>query len=68
MLQLGGIYAPMDCELNEMVSKIFRTGAAIYTPVVVARSIVTNRPNCEFRIPLRRLAETACEDVAPNFG
>jgi hypothetical protein len=38
----------------EVVSKTFRTGAAIYTAVVVARSTGTNRPNCEFQV-LRRL-------------
>jgi hypothetical protein len=42
----------------EVVSKIFRTGAAIYTAVVVARSTGPNRPNCEFRDLLRRFAAT----------
>jgi hypothetical protein len=36
-----------------------RTGDAIYTAVVVARSIVPNRPNCEFRVLLWRFAATA---------
>jgi hypothetical protein len=44
---------------NEVVSKIFRTGAAIYTALVVARSTGPNRPNCEFRVLLRRFAATA---------
>jgi hypothetical protein len=43
----------------EVVSKIFRTGAAIYTEVVVARSTGPNRPNCEFRVLLQRFAATA---------
>jgi hypothetical protein len=34
----------------EVVSKIFRTDAAIYTEVAVARSTGSNRPNCEFRV------------------
>jgi hypothetical protein len=42
-----------------VVTKIFRTGAAIYTPVVVARSTVPNWPNCEFRVLLRNFAATA---------
>jgi hypothetical protein len=41
------------------VSKIFRTGAAIYGAVVVARSTDTNRPNREFRVLLRRFVVTA---------
>jgi hypothetical protein len=36
----------------EVLSKIYRIGAAIYTAVVVARS-------CEFRVLLRRFAATA---------
>jgi hypothetical protein len=43
----------------EVVYKIFRTGAAIYTAVVVARSTGPNRPNCEFRVLLRSFAATA---------
>jgi hypothetical protein len=39
----------------EVVSKIFRTGAAIYTAVVVARSTGPKRPNCEFWVLLRLL-------------
>jgi hypothetical protein len=39
-----------------MLSKIFRTGAAIYTAVVVAQRICPNWSNCEFRV-LRRLRE-----------
>jgi hypothetical protein len=31
-----------------VVSEILRTGTAIYTAVVVARSIGSNRPKCEF--------------------
>jgi hypothetical protein len=46
-------------ERNEVVSKIFRNGAAIYTAVVVARGTDPNRPNCEFRFLLRRFAATA---------
>jgi hypothetical protein len=33
-------------------SKIFRTGAAIYTTVVVARNTCPKRPNCVFRVVL----------------
>jgi hypothetical protein len=44
---------------HEVVSKIFRTGAVIYTAVVVARSTGPNRPNCGFRVLLRRFAATA---------
>jgi hypothetical protein len=43
----------------EVVSKIFRTGAAIYTAVVVARSASPNTPNGEFRVLLRRFAAIA---------
>jgi hypothetical protein len=43
----------------EVVSKIFRTGAATYTPVVVARNTGPNRPNCEFRVLLRCFVVTA---------
>jgi hypothetical protein len=43
----------------EVVSKIFRAGAAIYAALVVARSTVPNRPNCEFRVLLLRFAATA---------
>jgi hypothetical protein len=45
----------------EVVSKIFRTGAATYTAVVVARSTGPNRSYCEFRVLLRRFAATACK-------
>jgi hypothetical protein len=45
--------------LYEVESKIFRTGAAINTAVVVARSTGPNRPNCEFRVLLRHFAVTA---------
>jgi hypothetical protein len=41
-----------DPAVYEVVSKIFRTGAAIYIAVVVARSTGPNRPNCEFRVLL----------------
>jgi hypothetical protein len=41
------------------VTKISRTGAAIYRAVVVVRSTGPNRPNCEFRVLLRRFAATA---------
>jgi hypothetical protein len=54
-----------------VVSKILRTDVAIYTAVVVARNTGPNRPNCEFRVLLRRFAATAiktCEDVALKFG
>jgi hypothetical protein len=37
----------------EVVYKIFRTVATIYTAVVVARSTSPNRPNCKFRVLLR---------------
>jgi hypothetical protein len=46
------------CLQYEVVSKIFRTSVAIYT-VVAARSTGPNRPNCEFRVLLRRFAATA---------
>jgi hypothetical protein len=36
----------------EVESKIFRTGAAIYTTVVVARNTCPNRPDFEFRVLL----------------
>jgi hypothetical protein len=51
----------------EVVSKIFRTGAAIYTAVVIARSTGPNRPNCEFRV-LLWLALTAwkCAKTLPR--
>jgi hypothetical protein len=42
-----------------VVSKIIRTGAAIYTAIVVARSTGPNSLNCEFRVLLRRFAVTA---------
>jgi hypothetical protein len=42
-----------------VVSKIFRTGTANYIALVVARSTGPNRPNCEFRVLLRRFAATA---------
>jgi hypothetical protein len=53
--------------MYEVVSKILRTGVAIHTAVMVARSTVPNRPNCEFRVLLRLLRRLS-EDVAPNFG
>jgi hypothetical protein len=45
---------PTKFAVYKVVSKIFRTGAAIYeyTAVVVARSAGPNRPNCEFRFLL----------------
>jgi hypothetical protein len=39
----------------EVESKIFRTVAAIYTAVVVARSTGPNKPNCEFRVRRRSI-------------
>jgi hypothetical protein len=45
--------------MYEVVSKIFRTGAAIYTAVVVAQTICPKRPNCECQVLLRRFAATA---------
>jgi hypothetical protein len=45
------------------VSKIFRTGVAIYTAVVVARSTGPNRPNCEFRVRLQSFAANAWKRV-----
>jgi hypothetical protein len=45
--------------MYEVESKIFRTDAAIYTAVVVEQRICPNRPNCEFRVLLRRFAATA---------
>jgi hypothetical protein len=55
VLNVGVFWASLFC------SKIFRTGAAIYTTVVVARSTGPNRPNCEFGVLLRRFAATAWE-------
>jgi hypothetical protein len=52
-------HAPPDRSFFEVVSTIFRTGAAICTAVVVARSTSPNRPNCEFRVLLRSFAATA---------
>ena len=54
----------------EVVSKIFRTGAAIYAAVVVAQSTGPNWPNCEFWVLLRRFTATVetCEYVTPNSG
>jgi hypothetical protein len=43
----------------EVVSEIFRAGAAIYTAVVVARNTGPNRPNCEFRVLQRRFEANA---------
>jgi hypothetical protein len=43
----------------EVKSKIFRTGASIYTTAVVARSTGHNRRNCEFLVLLRSFAATA---------
>jgi hypothetical protein len=34
------------CRMYEVVSKIFRTGAAIYTAVLIVQTICTKRPNC----------------------
>jgi hypothetical protein len=47
-----------NCLKHEVESKIFRTGAAIYTAVVVARSTGPNRPNCESQVLLRSFAAT----------
>jgi hypothetical protein len=48
-------------QMYECVSKIFRTGAAIYAAVVVARSTGPNRTNCEVWVlrVLRSFAATA---------
>jgi hypothetical protein len=46
-------------ERQEVLSEIFRTNIAIYTAVVVERITGPNRPNCEFRVILRRFAATA---------
>jgi hypothetical protein len=43
----------------EVVYKIFRTGPAIYTAVVVARNTSHERPNREFRVLLRCFVATA---------
>jgi hypothetical protein len=43
----------------EDVSRIFRTGAAIYTAVVVAQNTGPNRSSCEFRGLMRHFAVTA---------
>jgi hypothetical protein len=59
-----------DMMAYEVESKIFRTGAAIYTAVVVARSTVPNRPNCEFGFycdVLWRLRENVGRR-RPDFG
>jgi hypothetical protein len=45
--------------MYDVVSKIFRPDSTIYTAVVVERSTGPNRPNCEFRILLRRFAATS---------
>jgi hypothetical protein len=45
--------------LYEVISKILRSGAAIYTAVVAARSTGPNRPNCEFWVLLQCFASTA---------
>jgi hypothetical protein len=42
-----------------VVSNILRTGATIYTAVVVARTTDPNRSNREFGVLLRRFATTA---------
>jgi hypothetical protein len=55
----------------EVVSKTFRTSAAIYTEVEVARSTGPNRSSCEFRVLLRSFAATAWKRTKtspPNFG
>jgi hypothetical protein len=54
---------------TKVVSKIFRTGVAIYTAVVVARSTGPNRPNCEFRSAATFCGDCVktCEDVAPEL-
>jgi hypothetical protein len=44
---------------NEVVPKIFRIGAAIYTAVVVAQSSGPDRQNSEFRVLLPSFMETA---------
>jgi hypothetical protein len=54
-------------EVYEVLSKIFRTGAAIYTSVVVARSTGTKRPNCEFRVVLRSFAATAWKSAKTSL-
>jgi hypothetical protein len=60
---VGRLRAPASLFRRKMVgmveSKIFRTDAAIYTAVVVAQRICPSRPNCEFRVLLRRFAATA---------
>jgi hypothetical protein len=45
--------------VHEVKPKIFRTGATIYTTVVIARSTGSNVPNCGSRALLRRFAATA---------
>jgi hypothetical protein len=52
------VFNVQPCGIYEVVSEIFRTGAAIYTEVVVARSTGPNRPNCEFQLLLRSIAAT----------
>jgi hypothetical protein len=49
---------PVVC-IYGVLSKIFRTGSAIYTAVVVARSTGSNRPNREFHVLLQRFVATA---------
>jgi hypothetical protein len=66
----GKVVPAHDMMAYEVVSKTFRTGAAIYTAVVVARSTVPNRPNCEFGFycdVLWRLSENV-RRRPPNFG
>jgi hypothetical protein len=54
------IHPPLHVHsIYEMIFKIFWTGVADYTAVVVARSTVPNGPNREFRVILRSFAATA---------
>jgi hypothetical protein len=50
---------PNDSPQCEVVSRIFRTGAAIYTALVVAQRICPNKSDCEFRVLLQTFEATA---------
>jgi hypothetical protein len=47
----------------EVVSKTFRTGAAVYTAVESAQRICPNRPNYKFRVLPRRFVATAWKHI-----
>jgi hypothetical protein len=57
------VHAHTHMTHTEVVPKIFRTAAAIYTAVAVARSTGPNRPNREFWVLPRRFAGDRVENV-----